>query len=150
MAAALAAQRAALQAQKSYTMNDLRRYRGINGGAILVAVDGNVFDVTEGRSFYGPGGEYPSLTGCNATRLLAKGILGPESEEESKKPLSSGEIRDLIQWVHHFNFKYGPALGPLVDSEAPVIESSAGDASDDDPSWRMVAFEGAMPSISER
>ena len=41
-----------------YTMREVRQYIGRDGGPVLMAVDGLVFDVTDGRSFYGPGGCY--------------------------------------------------------------------------------------------
>ena len=36
-----------------FTMREVRRYDGRDGGPLLMAVDGLVFDVTEGREFYG-------------------------------------------------------------------------------------------------
>ena len=74
-----------------FTMREVRRYDGRDGGPLLMAVDGLVFDVTEGREFYGEDGCYHSLMGCDATRLLAKGILEQESEAESKEPLTWDE-----------------------------------------------------------
>ena len=42
--------------RKDFTVEELKKYDG-NGpdGRILVAVNGNVFDVTKGKLFYGPG-----------------------------------------------------------------------------------------------
>jgi membrane-associated progesterone receptor component len=39
---------------KTYTPKTLDPFHGKNGGRILLAIDGIVFDVTAGRSFYGP------------------------------------------------------------------------------------------------
>ena len=96
-----------------FTMREVRRYDGRDGGPLLMAVDGLVFDVTEGREFYGEDGCYHSLMGCDATRLLAKGILEQESEAESKEPLTWDERDTLRDWKQHYDIKYGPALGPL-------------------------------------
>jgi membrane-associated progesterone receptor component len=38
-----------------YTPTTLARFDGRDGGRILLAISGIVFDVTAGRSFYGPG-----------------------------------------------------------------------------------------------
>jgi hypothetical protein len=38
-----------------YTPKTLYPFSGVNGGRILLAIDRNVFDVTAGRNFYGPG-----------------------------------------------------------------------------------------------
>jgi membrane-associated progesterone receptor component len=40
---------------KTYTPRTLEPFHGKEGGRILLAIDGKVFDVTAGRSFYGPG-----------------------------------------------------------------------------------------------
>ena len=39
---------------KTYTPKTLEPFHGKDGGRILLAIDGIVFDVTAGRSFYGP------------------------------------------------------------------------------------------------
>lgn len=41
----------------------LSRYNGVNGGKLYLSILGNVFDVTEGRRFYGPGGSYHAFCG---------------------------------------------------------------------------------------
>ena len=41
-----------------YTPKTLVKYDGTDGGRILLAINGTVFDVTAGRSFYGPGGVF--------------------------------------------------------------------------------------------
>ena len=40
---------------KTYTPKTLEPFSGKDGGKILLAIDRRVFDVTAGRSFYGPG-----------------------------------------------------------------------------------------------
>jgi membrane-associated progesterone receptor component len=39
---------------KVYTPKTLEPFNGENGGRILLAIDGTVYDVTGGRNFYGP------------------------------------------------------------------------------------------------
>jgi predicted heme/steroid binding protein len=39
----------------TYTPRTLEPFDGKDGGRILLAIDGTVFDVTAGRTFYGPG-----------------------------------------------------------------------------------------------
>jgi membrane-associated progesterone receptor component len=42
--------------RKDFTVEELKKYDGTGpDGRILVAVNGNVFDVTKGKRFYGPG-----------------------------------------------------------------------------------------------
>lgn len=40
---------------QTYTPKTLAKYDGKDGGRILLAINGLVFDVTAGRNFYGPG-----------------------------------------------------------------------------------------------
>jgi hypothetical protein len=39
----------------TYTPKTLEPFSGLDGGRILLAINGKVFDVTAGRNFYGPG-----------------------------------------------------------------------------------------------
>lgn len=42
--------------KKDFTVEDLKKYNGTQeDGRVLVAVNGNVYDVTKGKRFYGPG-----------------------------------------------------------------------------------------------
>lgn len=42
--------------KRDFTIEELKKYDGLQDeGRVLVAVNGNVFDVTKGKRFYGPG-----------------------------------------------------------------------------------------------
>lgn len=42
--------------KKDFTVEELKKYNGTQeDGRVLVAVNGNVYDVTKGKRFYGPG-----------------------------------------------------------------------------------------------
>lgn len=41
--------------KRDFTVNELLEFDGIKNERVLLAVCGKVFDVTKGRSFYGPG-----------------------------------------------------------------------------------------------
>mgnify|MGYP001570474240 CR=1 FL=1 len=54
-----------------YAAAALARYNGENGNLpIYIALDGYVYDVTAGKSFYVPGGTYHSIAGKDASREL--------------------------------------------------------------------------------
>ena len=72
-----------------------------------------VFNVSNGREFYGHDGCYRTLAGRDASRWLAKGILEEEEAEEAKRPLSGFEESQLREWHEHFQFKY-VLLGALL------------------------------------
>ena len=46
--------------RRDFTIEELKEYNGVDGpdGRILVAVNGQVFDVTKGARFYGPGKKF--------------------------------------------------------------------------------------------
>ena len=73
----------------TYTPKTLEPFNGRDGGRILLAISGTVFDVTAGRNFYGPGaypcqflrtyshtvssdGMYGNFAGRDASRGMAK------------------------------------------------------------------------------
>lgn len=62
----------------TYTPRTLALQDGTNtadaaeSSKILLAINGNVFDVTSGRNFYGPGGPYGNFAGRDASRGMAK------------------------------------------------------------------------------
>lgn len=42
--------------KRDFTVEELKKYNGTQeDGRVLVAVNGNVYDVTKGKRFYGPG-----------------------------------------------------------------------------------------------
>jgi membrane-associated progesterone receptor component len=73
---------------KTFTPKTLEPFSGKDGGRILLAINGVVFDVTAGRNFYGPGlscahrvlnacsraldGMYGNFAGRDASRGMAK------------------------------------------------------------------------------
>lgn len=81
-----------------------------------MAFCGTVYDVTDGAEYYGASGPYHALTGRDSTRMLAKGILEPESSAEAAAPLKPHELQMLVDWRAHFERKY-LRLGPLVGGE---------------------------------
>lgn len=110
---------------KNYTPLELHPFNGKqdNGnGRILMAVSGNVYDVTRGRSFYGPGGPYGNFAGRDASRGLAKGSFEEDMLTDIEKPidkledLTRDEWESLREWESHFSGKY-LLVGKLVENQ---------------------------------
>jgi len=96
-----------IEPREYWTIEDLRPYDGRDeDGPILMAVNGDVYNVWKGRHFYGPGCEYHILAGRDATRLLAKTKLEEETEDELKKELSIADRATLQGWIYTFKSKY--------------------------------------------
>ncbi|KAG8525906.1 uncharacterized protein KY384_000668 [Bacidia gigantensis] len=99
---------------------ELKEFNGENGKPIYFAVKGTVFDVSPGRSFYGPGGWYENFAGRDASRglacgsfdedMLTKDLQGPL---DNLKGLRDDEMAALADWEAKFQEKY-MVIGNLV------------------------------------
>lgn len=104
----------------TYTPLTLAKFDGNNDPHVLLAVKGKVFDVTDGKKFYGPGGPYENFAGHDASRGLAKNSFDPEMITPIDQPIDNLEdlekedIQSLNQWFSHFQTKYA-ICGELVD-----------------------------------
>ncbi|KAK7826910.1 probable steroid-binding protein 3 [Quercus suber] len=96
------------------TAQQLTQYNGTDASKPLyVAVKGRIFDVTNGKSFYGPGGPYAMFAGKDASRALAKMSKNDEDVTPSLDGLSDKEIGVLNDWEKKFEAKY-PVVGRVV------------------------------------
>ncbi|KAL4072047.1 cytochrome b5-like heme/steroid binding domain-containing protein [Scleroderma citrinum] len=108
---------------QTYTPKTLVKYDGKDGGRILLAIDGIVFDVTAGRNFYGPDGMYGNFAGRDASRGMAKqsfdlAMLTPIDQPLDKlEDLDAEEIENMRGWIQHFSHKY-VICGKLVENDA--------------------------------
>jgi membrane-associated progesterone receptor component len=97
-----------------FTADQLLQYNGTNpSNPIYVALKGRVFDVTTGKSFYGPGGSYAMFAGKDASRALAKMSKNDEDISSSLHGLTEKEIGVLDDWEKKFEAKY-PVVGSVV------------------------------------
>ncbi|XP_018839569.1 probable steroid-binding protein 3 [Juglans microcarpa x Juglans regia] len=96
------------------TAQQLSEYNGTDPSKpIYVAVKGRIFDVTNGKSFYGPGGSYTMFAGKDASRALAKMSKNDEDVSPSLDGLSEKEIGVLNDWEKKFEAKY-PVVGRVA------------------------------------
>ncbi|MCJ1350550.1 MAG: hypothetical protein MMC33_000531 [Icmadophila ericetorum] len=116
---------------RTFTPPTLKPYNGENGMPVYLAVRGQVFDVTPGRNFYGPGGPYENFAGKDATRGLACGSFDEdmltkdlEGPLDDLRGLGPAEMSALKDWEDRFTEKY-LVVGKLVavgSEEAPKDE----------------------------
>lgn len=83
---------------------------------IYLGTAGQVFDVTSGAGFYGPGGPYGVFAGRDASRGLAKMDL--KTSASGVDDLSPSEKQTLKDWADKFASKY-PIVGKIVDFTEP-------------------------------
>lgn len=99
----------------AYTLSQLKQYDGSDPSKpIYVAVKGRIFDVTAGKSFYGPGGDYSMFAGKDASRALAKMSKKEEDVCGSLDGLTEKEMETLNDWEKKFDAKY-PVVGSLAE-----------------------------------
>ncbi|XP_030468740.1 probable steroid-binding protein 3 [Syzygium oleosum] len=97
-----------------FTPGELIQFNGTDPSKpIYVAIKGRVFDVTAGKSFYGPGGAYAMFAGKDASRALAKMSKNDEDVTPSLDGLSDKEIGVLTDWEKKFEAKY-PVVGRVA------------------------------------
>lgn len=98
----------------------LKPYNGENNMPVYLAVNGKVFDVSNGRNFYGPGGPYENFAGRDASRGLAYGSFDEdmltkdlEGPLDDLKGLGGEEWEAMRGWEERFQEKY-LVVGKLV------------------------------------
>ncbi|KAJ1981502.1 Dihydrodipicolinate synthase [Dimargaris verticillata] len=111
---------------KAYTYSDLVRFNGKQeDGKIFLAVNGKVFNVTNGAKFYGPQGPYGNFAGRDASRGLAKGsfeadvIPAVDGPVDPLDDLDADERSALLDWEKLFISKY-PQIGTVANFVDPV------------------------------
>eukprot|EP01147_Barroeca_monosierra_P003162 gene3162-5905_t len=102
-----------------YSLKDLERFTGEDlDQPILMAIKGVVFDVSEGRRFYGPGAPYHVLAGKDCTRAvglwsLEERDLTSDISDFTEEQLSSLN-EDSLQLVYQVFDKVYKAKYPIV------------------------------------
>ncbi|KAL6544251.1 Bifunctional protein GlmU [Orobanche gracilis] len=100
-----------------FTPEELKDYNGTDQSKpIYVAIRGQIYDVTSGKSFYGPGGDYCVFAGKDASRALAKMSKKEIDVVSNLDGLTEKEIAVLADWENKFKAKY-PIVGKVVSGE---------------------------------
>lgn len=73
---------------------------------IYLSIKGTVYDVTPGRSFYGPGGGYAAFAGKECARALAKMSMSGEDISGDLEGCSDKELGVLADWEAKLSAKY--------------------------------------------
>ncbi|OZJ05782.1 hypothetical protein BZG36_01292 [Bifiguratus adelaidae] len=89
-----------------------------------IAIDGDVFDVSQGRSFYGPGAGYHHFAGRDAARAYVTGCFQTHLTHDLRG-LSDDELEGVRRWKdfygnHHKYFRVGKVLHPPINPSTPI------------------------------
>lgn len=97
---------------------------------LLMAIRGNIYDVSQSRGFYGPGGAYSLFAGKDASRALAKMSFEKEDLTGDTTGLGAYELSALDDWEYKFQSKYLkvgelPKKEVAPKEEEPKVEAEA-------------------------
>mmetsp|Transcript_2647 Transcript_2647/g.3827 ORF Transcript_2647/g.3827 Transcript_2647/m.3827 type:complete len:200 (-) Transcript_2647:74-673(-) len=96
-----------------FTEEELRKFDGSTSDTpIYLALNGDVFDVSKGRSYYGPGGSYGLFAGRICDRALAISKLEESELTDNLENIKKDEVEMWAYWVQFFGEKY-PKVGKL-------------------------------------
>ncbi|KAI6672328.1 hypothetical protein NL676_000234 [Syzygium grande] len=86
---------------------ELRQYDGADPKKpLLMAIKGQIYDVSQSRMFYGPGGPYALFAGKDASRALAKMSFEEKDLTGDISGLGPFELDALQDWEYKFMSKY--------------------------------------------
>uniref|UniRef100_A0A2P2JSM6 Membrane steroid-binding protein 2-like n=1 Tax=Rhizophora mucronata TaxID=61149 RepID=A0A2P2JSM6_RHIMU len=89
------------------TVEELGQYDGSDPKKpLLMAIKGQIYDVSQSRMFYGPGGPYALFAGKDATRALAKMSFEDKDLTGDISGLGPFEMDTLQDWEYNFMSKY--------------------------------------------
>ncbi|KAI3762470.1 hypothetical protein L1987_52900 [Smallanthus sonchifolius] len=120
---------------KAYDGNDSKK-------PLLMAIKGQIYDVSQSRMFYGPGGPYALFAGKDASRALAKMSFEEKDLNGDLTGLGVFELEALQDWEYKFMSKYVKVGSIKKPERAP-------EPSTNDQTAEPSAAEPAEPSAAE-
>ena len=101
--------------ERDYSLSELASYDGLDPAKpLLIGIRGQVYDVTRGRDFYGPGGPYGMFAGKDCTGALAKVSFDEAFFTGDIAGLEPHELDKLEEWIEMFEGKYR-RIGRLLE-----------------------------------
>ncbi|KAL6955955.1 Membrane steroid-binding protein 1 [Sarracenia purpurea var. burkii] len=89
------------------TEEELKAYDGSDPNKpLLMAIKAQIYDVSQSRVFYGPGGPYALFAGKDASRALAKMSFEDKDLTADISGLGPFELEALQDWEYKFMSKY--------------------------------------------
>ncbi|KYO47362.1 membrane-associated progesterone receptor component 2 [Alligator mississippiensis] len=119
--------------RRDFTLEQLREFDGARKPNILLAVNGKVFDVTNGSKFYGPEGPYGIFAGRDASRGLATFCLDKDAlrdEYDDLSDLNAVQMESVREWEMQFKEKYDYVGRLLKPGEEPSEYTDEEDTKD--------------------
>ncbi|KAF5743546.1 membrane steroid-binding protein 2-like [Tripterygium wilfordii] len=106
------------------TEEELKQYDGSDPkNPLLMAIKGQIYDVSQSRMFYGPGGPYALFAGKDASRALAKMSFEDADLTGDISGLGPFELEALQDWEYKFMSKY-VKVG-TIKKDIPVADGAS-------------------------
>ncbi|CAH1445574.1 unnamed protein product [Lactuca virosa] len=103
---------------------ELKAYDGNDSNKpLLMAIKGQIYDVSQSRMFYGPGGPYALFAGKDASRALAKMSFEDKDLNGDLTGLGVFELEALQDWEYKFMSKY-VKVGTIKNPESAPESST--------------------------
>ncbi|RIA97086.1 cytochrome b5-like heme/steroid binding domain-containing protein, partial [Glomus cerebriforme] len=108
-----------------FSETELSKYDGSDPDLpIYIAMNGEVFDVTPGKHYYGKGGSYNFFAGRDASRAYVTGCFETHLTHDLRG-LTHEQIKELENWAkfyrdHHTYYKVGRVVHPPIDPNTPI------------------------------
>jgi len=100
------------------------KYNGTEEERICIGIKGEIFDVTRGSNFYGPGGPYHAFAGRDASRAFANFSTESAMFKETDDDLSDLTLQEQSQlndWYDNLSAKYDK-VGNIIKEVMPIIQ----------------------------
>ncbi|OMO97891.1 hypothetical protein COLO4_14295 [Corchorus olitorius] len=126
---------------------ELKQYDGSDPKKpLLMAIKGQIYDVSQSRMFYGPGGPYALFAGKDASRALAKMSFEDKDLTGDISGLGPFELEALQDWEYKFMSKYVKVgtikkTVPVTEGADSAEASTDAKPAEDGPSDGAVATE---------
>ncbi|RHZ74123.1 hypothetical protein Glove_227g169 [Diversispora epigaea] len=108
-----------------FSEEELARYDGSDENLpIYLAINGEVFDVTKGKHYYGKGGGYSFFSGKDASRSYVTGCFETHLTHDLRG-LTREQLKELENWAsfyrdHHTYYKVGRVIHKPIDPNSPI------------------------------
>ncbi|CAD5120867.1 DgyrCDS9417 [Dimorphilus gyrociliatus] len=113
-------------ATRVFTIEELSKYDGSeNSLGLYLSIMGEVFDVSKGAKFYGPGGGYHFFSGRDASKAFITGKF-EDGLTDNVDELSPTDLVALVDWkdFYHKEYKYvGKLDGWFFNSDGQPTEN---------------------------
>jgi predicted heme/steroid binding protein len=110
---------------------ELKKFDGTDPSLpIYIAINSEIYDVTSGRNYYGPGGGYHFFAGVDSARAYITGCFETHLTNDLRG-LSEEQLKSLDTWQdfyrhHHSYFRAGTVMHAPIDEDSPLPEPCDG------------------------